>query len=399
MPKGFNKDKDSFYDVFGPVFERNAYWSKRSPVPQFGDENTDIAKVLKFYQFWDNFDSWREFTHEDEYDLEQAESRYEKRYMEKENRRLKASMYKKEKTRIVGLVTLAYDNDPRIQKMLNDKEEERNKAKEAKKLAKDKRRLEEEEKRQRYKDEEEKKRRDAEEQTQKHKELKLQQKQEKQKLHNDIKSLFVENLKKGKFDEFYIEAVFEKINKDNLTLLLENLRNNKFKSPEEFDEKVKSIIENIKLNNQETYNKLEATRPIENKREWTNEEISLLGKGLIKFPPGTSNRWARVSTYLGGDFTEQQIADKAKEIKENPVNKPKEEKGTYKFDTTQTVVKDDKWTQAQQKQLEAAIKVVPGTLPPKERWSKIAEFVEGKTMEDCVKRFKEIKEKLSQAKK
>lgn len=398
MPKSFNSEKDDFYQLFGPFFERNSYWSKRSPVPQLGTDATDIAKVLKFYQFWDGFDSWREFRHDDEYDVDQAEGRYEKRYMEKENRRMKAPLYKKEKARIVGLVTLAYDNDPRIQKMLKDKEEEREKAKEAKKLAKDQRKQEELDRKQRYKDEETMKRKEAEDQVQRGKDIKLQQRLERQKLQGEIKTTFLAKLKKGKFDEFYLDTVFEKVKKEGQETLRDELHAGAFGSAEEFDSRVKAIVEGIKIVNQETYVKLEATKPDE-KREWTTEELSMLAKGLVKFPPGTSNRWTRVSAYLAGDFTENQIAEKAKEMKENPINKQKEDKGTYKVDTGPTPIKDDKWSQPQQKQLEAAIKVVQSTLPPKERWSKIAEMVEGKTIEECVKRFKEIKEKLTQKKK
>lgn len=86
----------------------------------------------KFYDFWFNFESWREFHHEEEYDLEEAESRYEKRYMEKENKKLTSKLIKKEKQRIKNLVTLAYQNDPRIIAHHKKIEEEKQKKKEEK---------------------------------------------------------------------------------------------------------------------------------------------------------------------------------------------------------------------------------------------------------------------------
>ena len=49
------------------------------PVPDVGDEETAYAAVDKFYDFWFSFKSWREFPHADEEDVEQAESREEKR--------------------------------------------------------------------------------------------------------------------------------------------------------------------------------------------------------------------------------------------------------------------------------------------------------------------------------
>lgn len=39
-------EKLGFYGTFGPVFDRNARWSCRYPVPELGDEKTDINKVL-----------------------------------------------------------------------------------------------------------------------------------------------------------------------------------------------------------------------------------------------------------------------------------------------------------------------------------------------------------------
>lgn len=66
--------------VFGPAFKRNSRWSVTQPVPDPGSEETPYAAVDKFYDFWFSFKSWREFPHDDEEDIEQAESREEKRY-------------------------------------------------------------------------------------------------------------------------------------------------------------------------------------------------------------------------------------------------------------------------------------------------------------------------------
>lgn len=97
IPKSFDTEKDDFFEIFTDYFRMNSYWSKNKKVPLIGDQETDIKTVKKFYDFWFNFDSWREFHHEDEYNLEEAENRYEKRYMEKENKKLKNEMMKKEK--------------------------------------------------------------------------------------------------------------------------------------------------------------------------------------------------------------------------------------------------------------------------------------------------------------
>ena len=50
----------------------------------------------------------------------------------------------------------------------------------------------------------------------------------------------------------------------------------------------------------------------------------------------------------------------------------------------------DAWTNDQQKEMEKGMREVPGTVPTKERWIKIAEGVDGKTAKECFTRFKEL---------
>ena len=58
--------------MFSKVFNRNAKWSVKKPVPNIGDDKTPIKEVHRFYKFWDNFKSWREFSQYDEYDTSEA---------------------------------------------------------------------------------------------------------------------------------------------------------------------------------------------------------------------------------------------------------------------------------------------------------------------------------------
>ncbi|KAJ0802610.1 putative J-protein Zuotin/DnaJC2 [Helianthus annuus] len=103
-----------FFKVLGPAFMRNGRWSVSQPIPTLGDDNTPLKEVDAFYDFWFAFKCLREFPHEDEYDLEQAESRDHKRWMERQNAKLSENARKEEHARIRSLVYNAYKRDPRI---------------------------------------------------------------------------------------------------------------------------------------------------------------------------------------------------------------------------------------------------------------------------------------------
>ena len=57
--------------------------------PKFGDSQTPWRNVFKFYEFWENFNSRREFGYVTKYNLNDAENRRIRKIMQKENSKLK----------------------------------------------------------------------------------------------------------------------------------------------------------------------------------------------------------------------------------------------------------------------------------------------------------------------
>lgn len=116
---------DNFFETFEPIFKRNARFAKKKPVPNLGEPTTTLDQVFRFYKYWDSFETWRDFSQHAEYDVREAADRYEKRYMEKENRKVTDKYTKKERARIIKMSELAYKRDPRIKKYKEEEEMEK----------------------------------------------------------------------------------------------------------------------------------------------------------------------------------------------------------------------------------------------------------------------------------
>ncbi|KFM27960.1 DnaJ-like protein subfamily C member 2 [Auxenochlorella protothecoides] len=91
---------EAFYTVYGQAFSRNSRWAVHQPAPTLGDDTSSYEEVDKFYDFWYGFKSWREFPHPDEEDIEQAEGREHKRWIERINAKLREKGTKAEARRI-----------------------------------------------------------------------------------------------------------------------------------------------------------------------------------------------------------------------------------------------------------------------------------------------------------
>jgi len=135
VPEEVNEEL-GFYKTFGPVFQRNSRWSIRLPVPELGENKMEMVRVHKFYDFWFNFESWRDFSMHDEYNLEEAEFREERRWMERQNQKIKKKYQDAERRRILRLVETAERLDPRIRAEREEKEAKKREEKERRARAK-----------------------------------------------------------------------------------------------------------------------------------------------------------------------------------------------------------------------------------------------------------------------
>lgn len=314
---------DDFYTIFGAVFRNNAKWSKKTPVPDLGDANTPYTQLEIFYTFWIRFQTWREFAQLNEYEPEQAESREEKRWMERQNAKLQQEKRKEEAARLTKLVDIAYARDPRIKARKQELADEKARAKAEKVEAQrkykeelEKKKAEEEAERKRVEDETKAAAAEAKVVREK---LKKQMRKKRQALRQfgDANGVNFE----------LIETICERADDSRLDVLLADLADvegTKKKIMDELDsykseeERKKEAEEKAKIDRA-----AEAKRAEEAKEaKWTPEELSLLTKALARFPGGAVNRWGSIAAYMNHTKTEAEIIAKIKSVKTKDLKSP-----------------------------------------------------------------------------
>ncbi|KAI5120390.1 hypothetical protein M0805_000170 [Coniferiporia weirii] len=180
--RSVERDPAAFFKLFTPVFEREARFSKKQPMPMLGAMDDPKDAVEGFYNSWYNFDSWRSFEYLDKEVNEGSDNRDDKRYTEKKNKSERARRKKEDTARLRTLVDVALGVDPRIKRI---KQEEKDAREAKKRKGKPGVPSPEDAERKRLEEEAEKKR--LEEEAERLKEEKAVAKKEKERLANEAK--------------------------------------------------------------------------------------------------------------------------------------------------------------------------------------------------------------------
>ncbi len=310
--------EENFFEVYEPIFKRNARFAKKRPVPNLGEPTTALGEVFRFYKYWDSFESWRDFSQYTEYDVREAADRYEKRYMEKENKKVTDKYTKKERARIIKLSELAYKRDPRIKRYKEEEEMEKKRKKQEVKDIKDRARKEIED---RVKEQEAIKQREVDRIAEEDKQKKGQMQDAQRKRREVIKEfirLCEEKMPGTKYDRYFCDEYAKKIKKtEDIEEIISKL--NTFTPGKEaldnFEEitmgkEKKAEMERDALRREDEKRRQEETKKI---HDWTAEELSRLSKGIVKFPSGSTDRWKLIADFVG-NRTQKQVMAKATEI-------------------------------------------------------------------------------------
>ncbi|XP_038211268.1 dnaJ homolog subfamily C member 2 [Zerene cesonia] len=452
VPTTADIKKDGFFKTFGKYFETNARWSEKRNVPLLGDKNSSREFVEKFYAFWYEFDSWREFSYMDEEEKEKGSDREERRWIEKQNKAARAKLKKEEMARIRSLVDLAYANDPRIQKFKQEDKDKKLAAKRARQDAVQAKKAEEE---RLLKEAQLAKQKAEEAEKAKIEAARAEREQQKKNLRKERKSLrdlckannyYAQNEEETVNHMAAVEKICELMKLNELQDFIKDLEANGseafIKAMKETEEKLEAervaLFENKKVEEQKTKKNAALKAPI----EWSVEMTQLLIKAVNLFPAGTNQRWDVVANFLNqhGTFTDErrfnakEVLNKAKDLQSSDFSKSSLKKAANEeaFDQFEkdkkkpTSVIDDNsiskneapklvngvapkvngdvkvpkeekaWTKTEQELLEQAIKTFPVSTP--DRWDKIADCIPNRSKKDCMKRYKELVE-LVKAKK
>ena len=313
VPDALKKEKqDNFFQVFGPKFEQNSRWSTINPVPQLGSNESSREEVDRFYSFWFEFSSWREYSYLDEEDKEKAGDKWERREIDKINKAQRKEKKAEETKRIRKLVDNAYNSDPRIARFRKEELEEKAAKKKAK-ADQAKARRDEEERLRKEAEAEEERQKEAKEAEEKQKANALKQekeaqkkalKAERKKLRNISKEhdMFAKDNDEKVSHLMEMEKMCEVYDTAQLAALVERLSVKDGSAREVFIREIEVL--NGTMDNQR---KAEAESTVKSEGslssskggvEWGTEELQTLIKAVKLFPAGTNQRWDVVTEFI-----------------------------------------------------------------------------------------------------
>ncbi|KFP85769.1 DnaJ subfamily C member 21, partial [Apaloderma vittatum] len=119
---GYGDDEKGFFTVYRLVFEKIAKEEMEcmtqediEEFPTFGYSQSDYDTVVHpFYAYWQSFCTQKNFAWKEEYDTRQASNRWEKRAMEKENKKTREKARKERNELVRQLVAFIRKRDKRV---------------------------------------------------------------------------------------------------------------------------------------------------------------------------------------------------------------------------------------------------------------------------------------------
>jgi DnaJ family protein C protein 2 len=456
------KDND-FYELYRPVFERNLRFDanlrpdavgnakngnhngkkkkagKAKAPPTLGDADTPIAQVHAFYEYWIHFESWRDFSAQAtdelqvENELENAESRFEKRWIQKEIDKRAKQLKKTEMSRIQLLVERAMEADPRLRKFRQEqlaaKEQAKRERQEKAEQQKIQAQLEHE--RQQQQEVVDRQRRAEEKVTreQQKKHIRKARQSLRKMASASFESLESEQKSSIVWADTYdmnldIEVLCTNLDLTGLQSLAQELEN--ITCPKESLTMIHQEVlvakqretdgdfsngEQSSPSHNGTFSTKETTTspvvtPALKPNLWTKEELSALAKAVKKYPPGGSSRWEQIALFVNNLCKQDEPRSKEECIeKYNNVakthSKPTESTNGVAAASepeNSSQSNEDVWTAEQDQQLQDGLAANPASMDKNERWTAITECVPGKSKKQCVQRFKVIRDALKKKK-
>ncbi|XP_023246582.1 dnaJ homolog subfamily C member 2-like isoform X2 [Copidosoma floridanum] len=453
--------KENFYKVVGKAFEENSRWSLKKPVPKLGNPNTPRERVEKFYLFWYGFESWREYSYQDEEDKESGQDRDTRKWIEKKNKSVRAKKKKEEMIRIRQLVDMAYSIDPRIRKFQQQDKDKKQAVKRAKQEAVKARQQEEERIAREAAEKErlEREKREAEERAkmEQQKQERDQQKKALRKERKNLRDICKENAYFAKTtDESirHMENVEKMCELFKLTKLEETVKSVRAEGKEAFLRIMEEVDQRLQAERRAVlgHKDNDAKSALEKQVKgctapWTENDLQLLIKAVNLFPAGTNQRWEVVANFInqhtnstdGTKRDAKEVLAKAKDLQSTDFSKSsmKEQANKKAFDNFINEKKhkdvDDRMpavterldnpipngksakdAEVKEKSVKSE-KTEPAAWTPAEqklleqalktypasvadRWDQIAACLPSRTKKECMKRYKELVE-LVKAKK